>query len=145
MFKKNQIKNFNLSKPTFKVTHTQKNITKLLNELNIETYRQYDTGNKLLEANGQISVYNSSVPCSSFLSWFDMQLYMKRVDRHVSKLSIFDPYENKSLASELDALTLKEYLYSKSFTPTVRSIFNSNMRTIYGLELSQVNALFGLM
>ena len=120
-------------------------MTQLLKELNIETYRQYDEGNKLLEANGKISVYDSSVPCSSFLSWADMQLYMKRVDQHVTKLSAVDPYENKSLAESLDTKNLKDYLYSKSMTPTVRSIFTSNMRTIFGLELSQVNALFGLM
>ena len=116
-----------------------------MNDLNIETYRQFDDGNKLLEANGKISVYNSSVPCSSFLSWIDMQLYMKRVDKHVVKTSTVDPYENKALADHLDSMNLKDYLFSKSMTPTVRSIFTSNMRTIFGLELSQVNALFGLM
>lgn len=74
-----------------------------------------------------------------------MQLYMKRVGGWVSKLSTNDPYENGDIANKLDSQNLKDYLYSKSFTPTVRSIFNSNMRTIYGLELNQVNALFGLM
>ena len=127
------------------MTHTQKNVTRLLNELEIETYRQYDDGKKMLLSNNQISVYNTSVPCSSFFSWLDMQAYMKRVDRYVKKLSTIDPFENKKLAEKLDKQNLKDYLFSKSVTPTVRSIFTSNMRTIFGLELEQVNNLFGLM
>ena len=127
------------------MTHTQKNVTRLLNELNIETYRQYDEGKKLLLSNTNISVYNTSVPCSSLLSWIDMQSYMKRVDRYLTQISTVDPYENRQLANKLDKQTLKDYLYSKSVTSTVRSIFTSNMRTIFGLELEQVNNLFALM
>jgi monoamine oxidase len=127
------------------VCQSQKNVIKLINELNIETYRQYDDGKKLLEANGKVSVYNSSVPCSSFFSWIDMLLYMKRVNKHVKIVDPIYPYNDPDLAKELDSKTLKDYLFSKSLTSTVRSIFTSNMRTIHALELNQVNALFGLM
>jgi monoamine oxidase len=123
----------------------QRNITNLLKELDIETYKQYDDGKKLLESNGQMSIYNTSVPCSSMLSWLDMNAYMKRVDKYVVQLSALYPFSNHTLAKYLDMCNLKNFLYSKSMTPTVRSIFNSNMRTIYGLEISQVNALYGLM
>jgi monoamine oxidase len=126
------------------VCQSQKNVLKLMNELNIETYRQYDDGKKLLEANGQVSIYNSSVPCSSFFSWIDMLLYMKRVNKHVKIVDPVYPYNDPDLAKELDSKTLKDYLFSKSLTSTVRSIFTSNMRTIHALELNQVNALFPL-
>jgi hypothetical protein len=74
-----------------------------------------------------------------------MLLYMYRVDKDVVEINTIYPYANARLAKRLEAQNLKDYLYSKSFTPTVRSIFTSNMRTIYGLELDQVNALFGLL
>jgi monoamine oxidase len=134
-----------LSKLYLRVTDSQRNVTKLIKELGIETYRQYDDGKKLLESNGKISIYNSSVPCSSLFSWIDMMLYMRRVNKHVVQLNPIYPYENYKLAKYLESKNLKDYLYSKSFTSTVRSIFTSNMRTIYGLELDQVNALFGLL
>lgn len=73
-----------------------------------------------------------------------MLSYMKRVNKHLVQISPAHPFANK-IAKFLDTTTLKDYLFSKSVTPTVRSIFTSNMRTIFGLELSQVNALFGLM
>lgn len=127
------------------VCANQKKVTSLLEELNIETYRQYDDGRKMLLSNGQISSYNSSVPCSSFLSWLDMLLYMVRVNKYLKKISTVDPYENKKLADDMDKTSLKSFLNSKSMTSTTRAIFNSNMRTIYGLEINQVNNLFGLM
>jgi monoamine oxidase len=70
---------------------------------------------------------------------------MKRVNKYLKKISTLNPYEDKKLADHLDSSNLKSFLMSKSNTATVRSIFNSNMRTIYGLEISQVNNLFGLM
>lgn len=127
------------------VSDSQKNVTKLMNELGIKTYRQFDDGQKLLEANGKISLYNSSVPCSSLWSWIDMQLYMWRVNRDLKKISTIHPFSERKLASYLDKISAKEYLYSKSMSATVKSIFTSNMRTIYGLELDQINALFGMM
>ncbi|RNA10385.1 putative flavin-containing monoamine oxidase A [Brachionus plicatilis] len=127
------------------VSDSQTNVTKLMTELGIKTYRQFDDGLKLLEANGKISSYNSNVPCSSLWSWIDMQLYMWRVNKDLKKISTIDPFSDKQLASFLDKKSAKEYLYSKSMSATVRSIFTSNMRTIYGLELDQVNALFGMM
>lgn len=38
---------------------SQKNLLALLNELNVETYRQYDTGKKMLESNGYESFFLS--------------------------------------------------------------------------------------
>jgi hypothetical protein len=36
------------------VTDSQKNVTQLLKELDIETFQQFDTGKKILEHNGLI-------------------------------------------------------------------------------------------
>ena len=112
-------------------------MTKLMKELNIETYKQFTHGKKVLESNGEITVFTTPLPCTSMLSLLDMKLYMKRVDKDVVKLNTMYPYENKELAQYLESQTLKDYLYSKSFTPTVRAIFTSNMRTVYGFELEQ--------
>ncbi len=74
------------------VCDSQKKVTNLLNELNIETYRQFDDGRKMLLTNSVLTSYNSSVPCSSFLSWFDMLAYMKRVNKYLKKISTVNPY-----------------------------------------------------
>lgn len=127
------------------VTDSQLNMTKLLKELGLETYQQYNDGNKLLESNGKITMFNSAFPYTSIFSWLDMWMYMKRVDKDMHKINIMYPYEDAKFAQQLESQTLKEYLYSKAFTPTVRAIIRSNMSTCFGFELEQINALFGLM
>ena len=56
-------------------------MTKLLKELNIETYRQFDTGRKVLETKGKVVFYNSTIPNISILSLFDLQLIILELDR----------------------------------------------------------------
>jgi monoamine oxidase len=70
---------------------------------------------------------------------------MMRVNRYLNKISTLDPYADSKLAEYLESMNFKKFLFSKTFTPTVRSIITSNMRTIYALELDQINALFGLV
>ena len=119
---------------------------RVLSELNLETFKQFEDGNKMLETNGEISWYDSSVPCSSWLSWIDMQLYNWRVNRYLARISTLDPYAADSrLAAELESVNFKEFLLSKMFTPTVRSTVISNTRTVFAMELDQINTLFGLM
>jgi hypothetical protein len=112
-------------------------VTKLIKELNIETYKQYTDGNKVLESNGKITVFNTAFPYSTVFSYLDMMMYMKRVDKDIHQLNTIYPYENAELAQRLESQTLQEYLYSKAFTPTVRSIIRSNMSTAFGHDASQ--------
>ena len=108
-----------------------------MKELNIETYKQFTDGNKVLESNGKITVFNSPFPYSTVFSWLDMMMYMKRVDKDIHQLNTINPYENAELAQRLESQTFKDYLYSKAFTSTVRGIIRSNMSTVFGFELEQ--------
>lgn len=124
------------------MTDTQTNITRLLNELNLETYIQYDTGKKILEASGKIVSYSSSIPNISYLSLFDLQLMLNKINWNAKKVSTLRPFENLQFASKMDSMTVEQWLFSSSFSTTSRSIIEGAYRTIFGLELSQVNALF---
>ena len=119
------------------VTDSQKNVTKLLRDFNIETYKQFTTGNKVLESNGKRTVFNSAYPYDSWYSWLDMRLYMKRVDKDVVRLNTIHPYADPELAQRLESQTFKDYLFSKAYTSTVRGIIRSNMSTVFGFELDQ--------
>jgi monoamine oxidase len=119
------------------VTDSQKNVTKLMRELNIETFKQFTTGNKVLESNGKRTVFNSAYPYDSWYSWLDMRLYMKRVDKDVKRLNTIHPYADAELAERLESQTFKDYLFSKAYTSTVRGVIRSNMSTVFGFELDQ--------
>ncbi|RNA27769.1 putative flavin-containing monoamine oxidase A [Brachionus plicatilis] len=127
------------------VTDTQTHITKLLVELDLETYPQHIEGKKILETNGKMVNYNSSIPSVSILSLIDLQMGSMKISSNAKKISTIDPFENLNLASRLDSGNLDEFLLSKSFSSKSRSLLDPAIRTIFGVEASQINALFGLM
>jgi hypothetical protein len=50
------------------VTDEQKNISNLLTELNIETYKQFDSGKKIMETKGKLTNYSTTIPNVSIFS-----------------------------------------------------------------------------
>jgi monoamine oxidase len=127
------------------VTDTQKNITRLLNELALETYTQYDTGRKLLELNGKLVTYNSSIPNVSLLSLLDLQLMLSKLNSNSTKVNTLRPFEKIKFSTKMDSTNMERFLFSSSFNKIAKSIVEVAFRAIIGLELSQVNALFGLL
>ncbi|CAF0707348.1 unnamed protein product [Brachionus calyciflorus] len=127
------------------VSDSQIYISKLLKDLNIETYNQYVNGRKVLETNGKIVTYNSSMPNVSILSLLDLQMGSMKISSNAKKISTIFPFENIELASRLDKGSFDEFLLSTSFSSKSRSLLNPTVRTIFGVEPSQINGLFGLM
>lgn len=111
----------------------------------METYPQYIEGKKILETNQKIVNYNSSIPSVSILSLIDLQMGSMKISSNAKKVSTINPFENLALASKLDSGNLDEFLLSKSFSSKSRSFLDPAIRTIFGAEACQINALFGLM
>jgi monoamine oxidase len=126
------------------VTDTQTYITRLIKDLNLETYKQHDDGIKVLETNGSIVKYNSKIPRINLPALVDLQLIISKINRNAGKVSTIEPY-NSSYAAALDSTNIKQFLYSSSFTSSSKSIIDAAIRTVYGLEPSQLNTLFALM
>jgi monoamine oxidase len=124
------------------VTDTQTNITRIIKELNLECYVQFDGGKKILESGGKVISYASSIPNVSIFSLFDLQLMLNKINGTSKKVPALRPFQNIQLASKLDSMTFEQWLFASSFSGTSRSIVEAACRTLYGLEMSQVNALF---
>lgn len=124
------------------MTDTQTNITRILKELNLESYVQFDTGKKILETGGKVVSYASSIPNVSVFSLVDLQFMLNKVNGTSKKVPAIRPFQNIQLASKLDSMTLEQWIFASSFSSTSRAIVESACRTIYGLEMSQTNALF---
>ncbi len=75
----------------------------------------------------------------------DLQMMISKVNSNAKKISTLNPFENLEFAKRLDKYNLDNFLYSKSFTSSAKSVAEATVKTIYGLELGQINALFGLM
>jgi hypothetical protein len=72
-------------------------------------------------------------------------MMISKVNSNAKKISTLNPFENLEFAKRLDKYNLDNFLYSKSFTSSAKSVAEATVKTIYGLELGQINALFGLM
>ena len=127
------------------MTDDQKNITKLLNELEIETYKQFITGKKIMEIKGKLTNYTTSIPNVSILSLVDLQLMLNKINSNANKVSSLHPFENYELAKKLDSMSLDAFVYSSSFNSTSRAISDAAIKAVYGLDANQINALFGIM
>lgn len=127
------------------MTDSQKNVTKILKDLNIETYKQFADGKKVLEINGKQSTYNSNIPKISPLALIDFKWIMTKFNIGAKRISTLYPFENIHLANHLDSINLEQYLYTNSLSTKARSIMEGAIKTIYGLESTQLNSLFALM
>lgn len=125
------------------VTDTQTHVTKLLKELNIETYRQFDKGTNVLESNGKLITYKGQIPRISILGLIDLSLIISKINRNANTLDTLDPCLSDT-AAKLDSYNSKQFLYDSSFTQSAKSIMDAAIRTVYGLEANQLNALHAL-
>jgi hypothetical protein len=69
---------------------------------------------------------------------------LNKVNTNAKRVSVLRPFENLKLATQLDKMNLEQWAFSKSLSQTSRSIVEISVRSIYGLEMNQINALFGL-
>ena len=79
------------------------------------------------------------------MSLIDLQMGSMKISSNAKKISTINPFANLSFASKLDSGNLDDFFLSKSFSSKSRSLLDPAIRTIFGAEASQINALFGLM
>ena len=78
-----------------------------MKELNIETYKQFDSGKKILETKGKLTNYSSTLPNVSVFSLLDLQLMLTKINSNAARVSPLHPFENYELAKRLDSLNLE--------------------------------------
>ncbi|CAF4545478.1 unnamed protein product [Rotaria socialis] len=124
------------------VTDTQENITALLNELELETYPQYHTGKSIAELCRHIKQYALPIPFISLLSFLESIYNVFRLENLVSTVPTWNPMMTRN-ADYLDQHTLAD-LMKPCIRNSAKPLFAAAVRTIFGCEPEQLNALFAL-
>ncbi|CAF4258186.1 unnamed protein product, partial [Rotaria sordida] len=124
------------------VTDTQENITALLNELKLETYLQYHTGKSIAELQRHIQKYTLSMPFISLLSFLESIYSVFRLESLASTVPTWNPMMTRN-ADYLDQRTLED-LMKPWIHNRAKPLMSAAIRTVYGCEPEQVNALFAL-
>ena len=129
------------------VTDTQANVTKLIKEFNIETYHQFDEGKKVLECDGKLETFDSSIftPTKSNLNLLSLIFNKMKINRDSKLVNTLKPFENQEMANFLNKINFDQYFDGNFLSKRARSIFNIGIRCLHGLEASQINSLFGLL
>lgn len=71
----------------YSLFRSQKNIMNLLQELDVEVYDQWTTGNRILHnLNGNIKTYSSSLPPLSYLALLDTWWFFYKVTTFLLRL-----------------------------------------------------------
>lgn len=99
----------------------------------------------MLEANGKILKYDSSIPNISILGLIDLQMSLNKINGNSKKLNTLRPFQNAEFSSHLNSINLENFMFSGFTMSSSRSIIESAIRTIFGFEASQLNALYAML
>jgi hypothetical protein len=105
-----------------------------LKRFNVNSYKQFDTGKKILESNKRLIHYTDNNLNISTLSKIDLNTIKTKFNIASDRINTTYPFENYNLATHLDEISLSQYLYSNSISTNAKIIIENAVRSIYGLE-----------
>lgn len=122
----------------------QGRVKALADELGLQTFPTYTIGKKVLELEGKISTYKSSIPSLSIVNLIQMQgavSYLERVRKRVSPSAPL----TANNADQLDAETLETWRHRFVKSSKINGVMDAAIRTIFGAEARDISALYFLM
>lgn len=126
------------------VARSQKNIMNLLQELDVEVYDQWTTGNRILHnLNGNIKTYSSSLPPLSYLALLDTWWFFYKVDSMCKEVPIEDPTKCPH-AALWDGMTLETWKQQTLWTISMKEVLDATVGMIFGVTPSQMSLLYFL-
>ncbi|PIK56469.1 putative flavin-containing monoamine oxidase A [Apostichopus japonicus] len=123
------------------VCRHQHHILWLLEELGIETYKQWLDGKKLMQIGGhRIKSHNSNLPPLPLLSLLDLGRALHKIENMVKQVPRDDPRLSKR-ANEWDNMTLEALRDQVSYTHATRDTFDIAIAMISGIRPREISAL----
>lgn len=122
----------------------QGRVRALADELGLKTFRTYTTGKKVLELEGKISTYKSSVPSLSVLGLIQMQGALSYLERSRKRVSPSAPLTTDN-ANQLDSETLETWRQRFVKSSKISGVMDAAIRTMFGAEACELSALYFLM
>lgn len=124
----------------------QTRLRALAGELGIRTFRQFDTGRKLLSMGGRVSSYRRTIPSLPVWSLVELQAAIAKIGRRARAVPLAAPATARR-AAEWDDMTLETWKRKHLRSARARTAFDFAVRSIFAAEpgeLSFLHALFYL-
>lgn len=122
----------------------QSRVKALAEELGLDTFPTYTTGKKVLELEGKVSTYKSSIPSLSMVTLIQMQGALSYLDRIRKRVSPSSPLAADN-ANQLDSETLETWRHRFVKSDKINGVMDAAIRTIFGAEARDISALYFLM
>lgn len=119
---------------------SQKRMYALIEELGLRTESTFHEGRKLLDLEGQLSSYTSSIPRISIWKLISMQLAIWRIEWLCRKVPMLAPWEAPK-AAEWDRMSVLDLLQKQVRDPEVIALTNSAVRVIFGADVGELTLL----
>ncbi|KAL4004982.1 hypothetical protein ACER0C_004695 [Sarotherodon galilaeus] len=129
------------------VGSTQTHVLKLIKELGLEVYPQFNMGRKVHHMGGptsKVRTYKTSIPTLSPVVLMDFTQILWKIDRLCATVCVQDPSKTPN-AEELDSMTLHTYIEKHAWTAELKEEIGLCSRSVFGIEPSQMSFLFFLM
>jgi len=121
----------------------QHRVHKLLDELDLETFKTHHTGSKRLDDRGRVTRYNGSIPRVSPLALLELHGALAHLDRLRKKLDVDAPWEHAQ-ATFFDGISLEAWKRRSIANPAVRGLIDTVARVVLGTEPSEISLLYFL-
>ncbi|XP_070580699.1 probable flavin-containing monoamine oxidase A isoform X2 [Ptychodera flava] len=122
----------------------QPHILNLLEELGIETYKQYTDGIKFMQiGDSKIRNYRSNIPSLSLFALIDLQLFINRVEKMMKQVPLENPAKAEK-ALEWDSMTVETFKRKHLSTKDAMEAVNAAVRIIFGMECTEMSLLYFL-
>lgn len=122
---------------------TQHRMHELVQRFGIETFDTFHQGRKVLDLNGRVSTYKSSIPSLTPLKLVALQAALTRAERAVRRIDPVQPWGAVG-AQRLDGLTVEAWKRRAVAFADVRALFDVGVRTVFGAEPAEVSLLYFL-
>ncbi|MGQ0601214.1 MAG: flavin monoamine oxidase family protein, partial [Anaerolineales bacterium] len=118
----------------------QLNIMRLIRELGLHTFPQYNRGKKVVELDGRISHYRGSVPSLSLWNLLELQFNLARIERLCRQVPLADPLQS-SRAAEWDAISVGEWTRRHIRSRHARTMIDLSVRGLFTVEPDELSFL----
>ena len=122
---------------------TQTRMHALCKELNITTFPTFCEGRKILEIDGRMRTYRSSIPSLSPLSLLRLQWGIFRIDRLVKKAGP-QIVANPQNCEQWDQWTVDQWVRKHLPGAKVRALLEAAVRVIFGADSSELSLAYFL-
>mmetsp|Transcript_918 Transcript_918/g.2055 ORF Transcript_918/g.2055 Transcript_918/m.2055 type:complete len:517 (+) Transcript_918:199-1749(+) len=122
------------------VGRTQYHLLAALKELGKETYKQWTTGTKILDIDGKVSFYNSSLPNLPLMQEANFALFALLAQGEIMALDREEPWKSP-FAAHFDGQTVESFCGSFPWTKETKQLVQSAANAIMGKSLPEVSSL----